>query len=115
MQNLHLGDLTPATTKANGSLLRDCTSGPAERAPETVSSSTGIVKGHRWLVLACRACPGRRNDEGTRSASGRRLETEAVIAEILLQLLDPALNEMSGIVRAGMSIWPAASPGPKER
>ena len=35
----------------------------------------------------------RRTGEGTGSASGRRLETETVIAEILPQLRDPPLAE----------------------
>src|SRR2546427_7912288 len=36
-----------------------------------------------------------------RIASGRRLETETVVAEILLQLLDPPPNEGSGFARTG--------------
>src|SRR5439155_8059836 len=36
-----------------------------------------------------------------RIISGRRLETEAIVAEILLQLLDPPPNEGSGFARTG--------------
>src|SRR5260370_42487987 len=57
----------------------------------------------------------RRTGERTGSASGRRLETETVIAEILLQLLDPPLNEGSGVVRAGNIDRLAVATEPKHR
>src|SRR5712664_1777188 len=47
------------------------------------------------------------------SASGRRFET--VIAEILLQLLDPPLNEGNGVVRAGNIDRLAVASEPKDR
>src|SRR6266436_5140708 len=43
----------------------------------------------------------RRIGKSAESASGRRLKTETVIAEMLPQLIDPPPNERSGVVRAG--------------
>src|SRR5467141_1185988 len=57
----------------------------------------------------------RRTGEGTGSASGRHLETETVIAEILPQLRDPPLNEGSGVVRAGNIDRLAVASEPKDR
>src|SRR3981189_2704936 len=47
------------------------------------------------------------------AASGGRLETETVVAEILLQLIDPPPNEGSGVARAGNIDWLAVATEPK--
>src|ERR1043166_7279197 len=76
----------------------------AGRRPARAAMHAGVVKLAAAPVLGVIVRPvpsARRERVPARSPSSRRLEFETVVAEMLLQLLDPPPDESSAFERAG--------------